>query len=409
MVDTTAIGLFLGLDLGKEFRHAHGLTEPGKTVHDKRLPNTEAKLRELFDRLSGKFGTVLVIVDQVANIGAPPIAVARAAGCRVAYLPGLSMRRAADLHPGEAKTDTRDAYVIAETARSMPHTLRAIDREDETVAALTMLTGYDNDLAGEVNRTTNRLRGLLSQIHPTLERVLGKRLAYPYIQALLTAHGSPAQIRALGVEGCEALLREHGSRKARHLAAEIFTALDAQTVIVPGTETCAVVIPGLAAQLAAAHTQRRRLEKEIAALLEALPLFHLLTSLPGMGVRTGAAVIVAIGDGRTFATAGHLASYAGLAPATRSSGTSIRGEHAPHRGNRLLKRALFQAAFAAIGCKSDPSSRTYYDRQRERGKTHTQAILRLARQRVNVIHAMIRDGALYEPRVPDAEDVELAA
>ncbi|MER7960166.1 IS110 family transposase, partial [Streptomyces sp. NPDC096030] len=74
---------------------------------------------------------------------------------------------------------------------------------------------------------------------------------------------------------------------------------------------------------------------------------------------------------------------------------------------RLLKRALFQAAFAAIGCKSDPSSRIYYDRQRARGRTHTQAILRLARQRVNVIHAMIRTGALYEPRTPS--DVDLAA
>ncbi|MGI5249278.1 IS110 family transposase [Actinacidiphila glaucinigra] len=398
MVDTVGIDLFLGLDLGKEFHHAHGLTGQGKTVHDRRLPNTEPRLRELFEKLVAKFGAVLVVVDQVANIGALPIAAARASGCRVAYLPGLSMRRAADLYPGEAKTDARDAFVIADTARTMPHTLRAIDRDDEVLAELTMLTGYDNDLAGEINRTTNRLRGLLSQIHPSLERVVGPRLAYPYIQALLGRHGSPAKLKKLGRGRCEALLKAHGSRKAHHLAAEIFDALAEQTLVVPGTEASALIVPGLAAQLAAAHTQRRQAEQEIAALLEALPLFHLLTSLPGMGVRTTAAMIVAIGDGTSFPTAGHLASYAGLAPATKSSGTSIRGEHAPHRGNRLLKRALFQAAFAAIGCKSDPSSRIYYDRQRARGKTHTQAILRLARQRVNVIHAMIRNGTLYEPR-----------
>ncbi|MEU1544073.1 IS110 family transposase [Actinacidiphila glaucinigra] len=407
MVDTVDVDLFLGLDLGKEFHHAHGLTRQGKTVHDRRLPNTEPRLRELFEKLVAKFGAVLVVVDQVANIGALPIAAARASGCRVAYLPGLSMRRAADLYPGEAKTDARDAFVIADTARTMPHTLRAVDRDDATLAELTMLTGYDNDLAGEVNRTTNRLRGLLSQIHPSLERVVGPRLAYPYIQALLQRHGSPAKLRKLGRARCEALLRAHGSRKAHHLTAEIFEALAEQTLVVPGTEASALIVPGLAAQLAAAHVQRRQAEQEIATLLEALPLFHLLTSLPGMGVRTTAAVIVAIGDGTTFPTAGHLASYAGLAPATKSSGTSIRGEHAPHRGNRLLKRALFQAAFAAIGCKSDLSSRTYYDRQRTRGKTHTQALLRLARQRVNVIHAMIRTGALYEPRTPD--DVDLAA
>ncbi len=281
------------------------------------------------EQLVAKFGTVLVVVDQVANIGALPLTVARAAGCRVAYLPGLSMRRAADLHPGEAKTDARDAFVIAETARTMPHTLRAVDRDDEVLAELTMLTGYDNDLAGEVNRATNRLRGLLSQIHPSLERVLGPRLAYPYVQALLQRHGSPARLRKLGRARCEALLKAHGSRKAHHLTTEIFDALAEQTLVVPGTEASALIVPGLAAQLAAAHAQRQATEQEIAALLEALPLFHLLTSLPGPGVRTTAAVIVAIGDNSGFRTAGHLASHAGLAPATKSSGTSIRGEHAP--------------------------------------------------------------------------------
>ncbi|QHY95356.1 hypothetical protein SSPS47_09490 [Streptomyces sp. S4.7] len=51
MVDTTAIDLFLGLDLGKEFHHAHGRTRDGRTVHDKRLPNTEPRLLELFTGL----------------------------------------------------------------------------------------------------------------------------------------------------------------------------------------------------------------------------------------------------------------------------------------------------------------------------------------------------------------------
>lgn len=64
----------------------------------------------------------------------------------MAYPPGLSMRPAADLRPGEARTDARDAFVIAETARTMPHTLRAVDRDDEVPAELTMLTGHDNDL-----------------------------------------------------------------------------------------------------------------------------------------------------------------------------------------------------------------------------------------------------------------------
>jgi hypothetical protein len=53
--------------------------------------------------------------------------VERVNGCKVAYLAGLAMRRIADLYPGEAKTDARDAFIIADATRSMPHTLRSID------------------------------------------------------------------------------------------------------------------------------------------------------------------------------------------------------------------------------------------------------------------------------------------
>jgi transposase len=134
-------------------------------LHDAPLPNTEARLRALFDKL-GRHGRLLIVVDQPASIGALPVAVARACGHRVAYLPGLAMRRIADLHPGTAKTDARDAYVIADAARTLPHTLRRVDAGDDAPAELKMLIGYDDDLAGEATRTSNRIRGLLTQIHP---------------------------------------------------------------------------------------------------------------------------------------------------------------------------------------------------------------------------------------------------
>lgn len=81
-----------------------------------------------------------------------------------------------------------------------------------------------------------------------------------------------------------------------------------------------------------------------------------------------ATILVTVGNASTFPAAGHLASYAGLAPVTKSSGSSIRGEHAPRRGNRQLKRAM----------------------------------LRLARRRINVLHAMLRDGAFYASRTLSA-------
>ncbi len=101
---------------------------------------------------------------------------ARDEGVLVAYLPGLAMRRIADLHAGEAKTDARDAAIIAEAARSLPHTLRSLRLADEPLAELTMLCGFEDDLAAQITQTSNHIRGLLTQIYPALERVLGPRL-----------------------------------------------------------------------------------------------------------------------------------------------------------------------------------------------------------------------------------------
>jgi len=47
---------------------------------------------------------------------------------------------------------------------------------------------------------------------------------------------------------------------AERLVEDIFTALDEQTVVVPGTGTLDVIVPSLAKSLAAVHEQRRALE-----------------------------------------------------------------------------------------------------------------------------------------------------
>lgn len=143
------------------------------------------------------------------------------------------MRRIADLYPGEAKTDVRDTFIIADAARAMPRTSRAIDGEDETIAELETITGFDDDLAGEATRAANRLHGLLTQIHPSLEQVLRPRLQHPAVLSLLERFGSPAQIRKAGRRRLITLPRPKAPRMAERPVDEISTALDEQTVTIP--------------------------------------------------------------------------------------------------------------------------------------------------------------------------------
>lgn len=107
-MELRTISVFCGLDVGKGEHHATALDRDGHRLHDRPLPQDEQALRALFDKLNAH-GPVVAVVDQPASIGALPVAIARSMGVMVAYLPGLAMRRIADLHPGNAKTDARDA------------------------------------------------------------------------------------------------------------------------------------------------------------------------------------------------------------------------------------------------------------------------------------------------------------
>ncbi|MGG7444141.1 IS110 family transposase [Zafaria sp. J156] len=386
--------LFIGMDVGKSEHHATALTADGTIVHNKTLSQSEPGIRELFERLGREHGRCLVVVDQPKTIGALPVAIAQSIGIDVAYLPGLTMRRVADLHRGQAKTDARDAFIIADTARTMPHTLRSITVSEENIAELSMLCGFDDDLAAQATQVSNRLRGLLTQIHPSLERVLGPRLSHPAVTDLLMRYPSPAALKSAGRGHVRARLRKQTPRMAARLTEDIFASLAEQTVVVAGTNAAAKVTGRLAEQLQQLHRQRVEIGEEILQAVDAHPLTEVLTSMPGIGVRTSARILTEV-VGKDFKSSAHLASYAGVAPVTRRSGTSIRGEQSSRRGNKVLKRALFLSAFAAL---HDPESRAYYDRKRAQGKRHNQALIALARRRSDVLFAMLRDGTFYERR-----------
>lgn len=390
--------VFLGLDVGKSEHHACALDREGRRLYDKPLPQDEVKLRAVLARLA-EHGPVLAVVDQPASIGALAVAVARSMSVEVGYLPGLAMRRIADLHPGNAKTDARDAYIIAEAARTMPHALRRVDLGDEALADLEVIVGFDDDLAGEVTRVGNRIRGLLTQVHPALERVLGPRIQHPAVLELLTRFGGPDGLRAAGRRRLLATAKPRAPRSYERLVTDLLSALEEQTVTVPGTRAAERVLPHLATTLAGLLTQRADAATQIEEMLDAHPLSQVLISMPGVGIRTAARILIEVGDGTSFPTSGHLAAYAGLAPVTRRSGTSIRGEHPSRSGNKNLKRALFLSAFAAL---HDPDSRAYYDRKRAEGKKHNAALICLARRRVDVLHAMLKTGTLYQPKTPAA-------
>lgn len=133
------------------------------------------------------------------------------------------MCEAADLYPGQSKT-----------ARTIPHTLPTVDRNDEVLSALKMLSGLDDDIDRDCTRTVNRLRSILVQIYASPECVFaGKVLQRTFVLDLLIHHDGPITLKKSGRTRTRAC--NHSKNDPETRVDDILRVLGAQTVTVTGT------------------------------------------------------------------------------------------------------------------------------------------------------------------------------
>lgn len=186
----------LGLDVGKSSHWACLIDRDGEVLASAPVRNREAELDALF--ASAPAGT-LVVVDQFRNIGSLAVRRARAAGLGVAHLPGLAASRAAGLFAGEAKTDERDAEVIARTALGVPGSLSGVPGRGEALEAARALSSQRDHVVACATRDKNRLRAVLLESCPALEAAVD--LSDRRWLELLAGFGGAWGIARSGAEG----------------------------------------------------------------------------------------------------------------------------------------------------------------------------------------------------------------
>lgn len=392
--DPTSIEVFVGIDMAKGDHYAQAISTTSGELFDRAVANDEAAINALISD-ARTHGRVALVVDQPASGAQLLLALARDHEVPVAYVTGLQMRRAADLYAGSAKTDPRDAWVLADYARRNADRLVWLSVNDDLLTALRVLNGRDVDLATDANRAANRCRDALMAVSPALERAVGDRLGQPGVRDLLARWATPTDLRSAGRTRVRRCIARRSPRIADKVTDAVFDALDAQSVTLPGEDTWGQVIAELAVDLDHIHNRRTKLAGQIEEVFLQHPLGAVLVTLCGFGPRTGARTLAEIGDPHRFADGGRLAAYAGLAPVDRRSGRSINSTSSARVGNHRLKNAMFIAAFVAA--QHDPAARAYYQRKRAEGKRHNAAIICLARKRCDLILAMLKTATPYQP------------
>jgi transposase len=180
---------------------------------------------------------------------------------------------------------------------------------------------------------------------------------------------------------------------------KLFRPRNSNTSPCQGQDLAAAVI----ARLARGVAELKEEIGEIEALIEERFRQHrhapVILSLPGIGIQLGAEFLAATGgDMSVFPDVDRLASFSGLAPVPGDSGRIHGNLRRPTRYNRSLMRVFYLSAFVSIRCCT--ASKTFYDRKRSAGKTHQQALIALARRRINVLWAMLRDNRHYQATIP---------
>jgi transposase len=385
--------LWAGIDPGKSDHHCVVIDTEGNRLLSQRIANDETVLLELIQTVTALAdgGEVTWAID--LNHGGAALLIT------LLYIPGRTVYHASGGYRGDGKTDAKDAAVIADQAR-MRRDLQPLRVGDDIAVELRILTGRRTDLVADRTRAINRLRAQLLEYFPALERAFDYSTSKAAL-ILLTGYQTPDGLRRAGVARLPAWLRKRKARNADSVAATAMQAARAQHATVPGQDLGAAMVARLAEEVMALDTAISDTDAMIEERFRRHRHAEIVLSLPGFGVILGAEFLAATGgDMSLFDSADRLAGVSGLAPVPRDSGRISGNLKRPRRYDRRLLRACYLSAQIAI--RTDPTSRTYYDRKRAEGKAHTQAVLALARRRLNVLWAMLRDHRTYQPTAPNS-------
>ncbi|WP_326753825.1 IS110 family transposase [Streptomyces hirsutus] len=389
--------VWAGVDAGKGHPWAAVVDETGATLWSKQVDNDELAILTALGEILDLADEVHWAVDISGTSSALLLALLAAHGQQAVYVPGRTVNRMSGAYWGEAKTDARDAYVIAKTARHRSD-FATIDVPAQLAADLALLTAHRSDLVADRVRMTNRLRDVLTGVFPTLERYVDYS-NHKGALVLLTGYQTPAAIR--GRARLTAWLANRSVRSADAVAATALEAAQAQQTTLPGEDVAAQIIADLATQILALDDRLKRIDRQIRDTFRRHPQAEIIESMPGIGPVLGAEFVVAAGDLSAYADAGHLASAAGLVPVPRDSGRRTGNLHRPKRYSRRLRRVFYMSAQTSI-IREGPN-RDFYLKKRAEGLKHVQAVIALARRRASVLWALLRDNRVFTSAPPVAQ------
>jgi transposase len=385
---------FAGIDWASAEHALCVVDETGGRLRERLVPHEETGIAAL--------------CRELVELGVRRVAIERPGGILVDRLLETGIEVIA-VHPNQAKaarerysvargkSDSFDAFVLAELARTDAHRLRAIRPDSDETKALRALTRAREDMVGVRVELANQLRAQLEAFWPGA--MVFADVDSPISLAFLARYPSPADAKGLGPKRLEGFLARHsycGRRSPGELLERMRSAPAGRAAGLEAEARRAAVL-GLVAALRPIVAEIADLTSQIRGALAAhpdAPIFRPLFRDAKTAI-CPATLIAELGDARgRYPTEASLAADAGMSPVALESGK---------RRAATFRRACDKRLRGAVATLADstrhwhPWAKKVYRLARDRGQDHPHAIRTLGRAWLRVLWRCWQDGVPYDP------------
>jgi transposase len=297
-----------------------------------------------------------------------------------------------------AKDDRRDAALLAEMCRSPAHRKPAWEPDSPEMQQLDVLGGLHEQLSTDLGRVKQRLREVLRQQMPLVERALPKELRTAWVGRLLKKAPTPLELKALTREEFDELVT--GSHaKTQDRVWDAISKTDALGLVPSVARIVGERVRIELDQMVLLGKQLDRVEKRMDRLTRDMRTRRIGESMAGIAMRLATSLILfAFRDG--IPADRDVASIRmGSSPVFVGSGRRKDGRVKGIVRMRLAAPARARRATYLMGrlamCNLDWAKAMYADAM-ERGQSSATAFRRIARCVLRIQSAMMRSGEPYD-------------
>jgi transposase len=402
---------YIGIDIAKSFHVAVILDQrANKPLASLKFDNTQEGFKKLLEWLSGQgfgYGDCVVGLEATGLLFENLYLYLKEAGFDVILLNPYQTNRFREMDTmKKVKNDTIDALMIAALIRSNRYAKAYVSQD--TYASIKSLYRHKASLQEELKKHKRRISSLLSVVFPEMEEVIKDPFNVTGL-ALLQKYPTAKHYDYASVERILKTFRGIKGNNFNHdKAARLLDLAKHSIYSGNGSDERAFVIQSHIRQIKLLNEEITLCDERMLSLFNAQPkldkeeeeeimdIIDNLRTIPGISDKTIFALMSECGDLARFNNQRSFIGYLGLYPTLEQSGNATKHGPIAKRGARLAKRALYQAAIAAIRHNRE-LNKIFHDKISQ-GRAKKEGVVIVARKLAHIILAIYKNNVAYNPQ-----------